>query len=237
MGTIQQMVFGAGGAFDPYFANSVLLCHADGTNGSTTFTNVVQALGRGNTITAAGTASVATAAPLFGTGAMNAGTGGGLSAASADYALSVELSVEIAVRTSTPSATMVLLDTRINGDPNKGWVINTAGGAFVVYVAEGGLFTAILTGGTVATNTYQRIAWTQNNISGTSTNRLFVDGTQVASTTSYNINYSASVPVRIGYSYLGTVPWVGYIDEVRLTKGVARYLAGYTPDVAAFPDA
>jgi hypothetical protein len=163
---------------------------------------------------------------------MNAGTGGGSSAASADYALSNTLTVEIACRTSTPSATMVLLDTRINGDPNKGWVINTAGGAFVVYIAEGGLFTAIMTAGTVATNTYQRIAWSQN----AGSHKLFVDGTQVA-TYAPTLTFTASVPVRIGYSYLGTVPWVGYLDEVRITKGVCRYTGAYTPDVAAFPDA
>lgn len=227
---------GGGGPTDPYFANTVLLCHADGTNGSTTFTNVVEPLGRGQTISAAGTAAVSTTAPLFGTGALDAGSAGLQSAADSDYALTNSFSVEVACRTSSPSSTMVLIDTRINGDPNKGWVVYASGGVFNVYIAEYGAFTLILSGGTVLTNTYQRVAWTEDNSGGLGDHRLFVDGVSVDTHTQV-ITLVADVPVRIGYGYDGTVPWVGYIDEVRLTKGVARYVAGYTPDVAAFPDA
>ena len=72
--------------------------------------------------------------------------------------------------------------------------------------------------------------------SGTSL-RCFIDGTQIGST----ITDSTNVVVTRG-------PWLGKfatafsfnlhggLDDVRVTKGVARYTANFTPPTAAFPD-
>ena len=63
--------------------------------------------------------------------------------------------------------------------------------------------------------------------------KLFVDGLQVGSTIVDNNIYSSGANITImGTSYhnppLGN-NFVGYIDDVRITKGVARYTANFTP--------
>lgn len=67
--------------------------------------------------------------------------------------------------------------------------------------------------------------------SGTSL-RLFLNGNQQSTTYTDNSNYS-SKPFRIGSDYSGAFGYTGYIDEVRVTKGVARYTTStFTPPEA-----
>jgi hypothetical protein len=83
-------------------------------------------------------------------------------------------------------------------------------------------------------NTWYHVAVAR---SGTST-KMFMNGTQVGSTyTDSNSYISRSVP-RIGISFDGSPvnPLNGFIDDLRITKGVARYTAAFTPPTAAFPN-
>jgi hypothetical protein len=79
--------------------------------------------------------------------------------------------------------------------------------------------------------------WHHVAVSRTGNNtRLFVDGTQQAIYTSaYTIPSTATV-ATIGTGVVGTYPFNGYIDDFRLTKGVGRYTANFTPPTAAFPN-
>jgi hypothetical protein len=66
-----------------------------------------------------------------------------------------------------------------------------------------------------------------------STCRLFVDGTQEASG-SNSVNYDAQ-PTFIGAFGASDGYFNGYIDDLRVTKGLARYTSNFTPPTAAFP--
>jgi hypothetical protein len=92
-----------------------------------------------------------------------------------------------------------------------------------------------ITGSSLSINTWYHIAITR---SGTST-KMFVNGTQSGSTYTDSNSYvnAASRPV-IGVSgfNLGLDPFTGYIDDLRITKGVARYTANFTPPTRAFPN-
>ena len=69
--------------------------------------------------------------------------------------------------------------------------------------------------------------------------RLFVDGVQsatVATTATFSPNSGSPRP-RIG-NYNGSTgqgDWDGYIDDLRITKGIARYTANFTPPTAELP--
>jgi len=64
--------------------------------------------------------------------------------------------------------------------------------------------------------------------------RLFLDGTVVASSTISGTCTSAN-PLRVGYNQRDNVFVNGYLDDLRITKGVARYTANFTPPTQAFP--
>jgi hypothetical protein len=90
-----------------------------------------------------------------------------------------------------------------------------------------------ITGGTVATGTWYHIAVSR---SGTST-RMFLNGTQIGSTYTDTSAYTNTTNrPGIGFDANASTYYLnGYIDDLRVTKGVARYTANFTPPTQAFP--
>jgi len=87
-----------------------------------------------------------------------------------------------------------------------------------------------ISGGTLLTNTWYHVAVSRQ---GTST-KLWLDGVQIGSTYTDSNDYGGSKPLRIGANVSGVIPFSGYIDEVRITKGFARYTGTYTVPTAEF---
>ena len=94
---------------------------------------------------------------------------------------------------------------------------------------------AIAVSGVFTTNAWHHVAICR---SGTST-KMFLDGVQRGSTYTDTNNYTS------GSAYLGTnalspttsnYVYRGYIDDVRITKGLARYTANFTPPALALPN-
>ena len=66
--------------------------------------------------------------------------------------------------------------------------------------------------------------------------RIFVDGTQVGSTdASVTASINGATSLLIGTNQISPFPLTGYIQDLRITKGYARYTANFTPPTAAFP--
>ena len=84
---------------------------------------------------------------------------------------------------------------------------------------------------TVSLNTWYHFAFVRN---GTTTT-LYIDGSSVITVTSDNTDYTGTF-LGVGSIY-GTVNtnWEGYINDLRITKGYARYTANFTAPTAAFP--
>ena len=88
----------------------------------------------------------------------------------------------------------------------------------------------LLTGSTtLATGQWYHIAVTRNS----NTVTLWVNGVSDGTVTD-SANYSAAGRLAIGISHSNEY-FNGYMDDVRITKGYARYTATFTPPTAAFP--
>ena len=80
-------------------------------------------------------------------------------------------------------------------------------------------------------NTWTHVAVTR---SGT-TNRLFVNGIIVATATN-STSLTNALPIAVGRQITtSTNDYAGYIDDLRITTGYARYTANFTPPTSGFP--
>ena len=213
---------GAGG--DPDFANVSLLLHMDGSNGSTTFTD---SSSNAFAVTAFGNAQVTTTDPKFGTGALTLdGTGDYLTvAADADFQFGTgDFTVECWVYVNSVGNTGLFTF----GGTGSGLAVNLYSGAWNLTTSGAG--GAAL--GAVTTGAWQHLAVTRSG----SSLRMFIDGTQIGSTLSNSTDLSDNA-LKIGYYYDTSYTINARVDEFRVTKGVARYTANFTPPTAAFPDA
>ena len=114
------------------------------------------------------------------------------------------------------------------------YVYNNAGTyqLYFTYTTNGSTnINPVANGITVTTNTWYHYAVSRSGVNL----RLFIDGTQVGST--YNIAtdtiFGGTYPVQVGAS-TGANTLNGYLQDLRVTKGYARYTANFTPPTAAF---
>jgi hypothetical protein len=87
-----------------------------------------------------------------------------------------------------------------------------------------------------STTTISSGVWTYVTItrSGT-TGYMFIDGTQEGSTYTDNTNYNQTTNMFIGCNRANTSGLYGYLDDVRITKDVARYTASFTAPTSQLP--
>lgn len=149
--------------------------------------------------------------------------------------LTGDFTIEMWVNLSSLPSYSMLFDTSASGTAGSTmtelWVESS--GAVVYYVRGSGILTS--SAGVVTTNTWYHIALVKNGTSQV----LYVNGTSVASATSSvqpNSGYSWTIGDRIASAGSGQYPLTGYIDDLRITNGVARYTATFTPPTAAFSD-
>ena len=79
-------------------------------------------------------------------------------------------------------------------------------------------------------NTWYHVAYSR----GSGTLKIFVAGTQAYSAAN-TIDYQATRPLTIGAGVSGIEVLNGYLDDLRITKGYARYTTTFTPPTQAFP--
>ena len=143
-----------------------------------------------------------------------------------------DFTVEFWLYLNTTSGTQIVYDCRPSG---------TNGTQPIIFVDSGVVkfqhSTVVrITGATLSTGTWYHIAVAR---SGTNT-KMFVNGTQSGSTyTSDSTSYSCAANrpvVGADGSNLATNQLNGYVDDMRVTKGYARYTTAFTVPDQAFPN-
>lgn len=84
---------------------------------------------------------------------------------------------------------------------------------------------------TISANQWYHFAFVRSS----GVTKLYLDGVKTGVDYADSNNYLSS-NVRIGYNANNVYPFNGYIDDFRITKGVARYTDNFTPPEAPFPD-
>jgi hypothetical protein len=216
---------------DQYYNSCSLLCHFDTINPTGRFIDN----SRNNfAITSSGNVGLSTSQYKFGgASAFFDGTGDSLTVpgvANAAFNPNNGFTVEGWVFfTSNPSFQFIVSSAQGVGSFESYWFVGTTSGGNW-RVSYGGA-SAVDTGVAIVLNT-----WTHFALSCTSTTaRLFVNGTQIGTATVTQQNTNMSLVIGV-YGGGNLYYFNGYLDELRLTKGVARYTGNFTPPNSPFPN-
>jgi len=92
-----------------------------------------------------------------------------------------------------------------------------------------------ITGSSLSINTWYHIAVCR----ASGSTKMFINGTQSGSTYTDSNNYGTTAPLGIGTYWSAGSPVTtstlnGYLDDLRITKGYARYTANFTAPTSAF---
>jgi len=215
---------------DQYYNSCSLLCHFDTINSAGRF---IDSSRNNLAITSSGNVSVNTYLYKFGGGsAYFDGTGDLLFIpTSNNFGFGTgDFTIEFWVYLNS-TATQTLVSCLTTGTSIAPHLYILSGGSIRYYTNSADR----IVGSNLVVSTWYFVTITR---SGTST-KMFIDGVQVGSTYTDNNNYGTSNPFIIadyGSPTTGTNQLNGYIDELRITKGVARYTANFTPPNAPFPN-
>lgn len=215
---------------DQYWANVVALLHFDGSNGSVSMIEQT-----GKSVAVYGDAVQSDTQVMFGTAALSMdGAGDYISLPdSPDFDLSGgDFTIELWVYSTNPSDESVLVRKGSGYDPFN---FRLYLGSLTFYGSTTGSswnVTASGPAGSITASVWHHIA----AVMSAGTLRVYVDGVGGSPTAVSNPLISNASPVTIGASANGQYPFAGFIDEVRITKGVARYTSDFTPPDAPFPD-
>jgi hypothetical protein len=217
---------------DPSWSNVSLLLQMDGSNGSTTFTD---SSSNALSVTAVGNAQISTAQAKFGQSGLFDGSGDYLSIANNSVfdVGSGNFTLEAWVRPTTSTANLRLIYVkRTAGIAHMALAVNA--GNFTFWAATATSSWDIVNGvtfGAASLDTWYHIAVVRNGNSFTG----YRDGVGTSlATSSATIGTGSTAAVTIGGEPSGNA-FSGHLDDYRITKGVARYTANFTPSTVAHP--
>lgn len=220
---------------DADYASVTLLLHCDGTNGSTTFTDSSPSQ---VTVTAYGNATISTAQSKFG-GASGAFDGTedyllfphSLSDYSGDF--TVELWFKFRTTNQITGNEWYSSAYLFAAGPNYSDAgFDLAIGKTSIWLNHAAFSARILSGSWTPDTNWHHLAVTRAGTAFT----MWLDGAQLAtgSSSAACATHTTMAFARCEPTGESTSLFNGYADDIRITKGVARYTAGFTVPDAAF---
>jgi len=215
----------------PTSADTVLRLACDGSDGSTTFTDLSSS---GLTVTAVGDAQVDTGQSKWGGASLQLdGAGDYLSIAStAEFGFGTgPWTVEAWVRRTTTNSTQTLFDFRSGVAANHAriYLADWRLAYFGASTVRGG------SGTTVPLNTWTHVAWCYDG----TTLRAFLNGVQQWAV-AFTPDFSTTRALTIGADYAGANTFTGHIDDIRVSAAAwytANFVAPLAPLETLFVDA
>jgi hypothetical protein len=212
---------------DPWFSSVSLLLHGNGS--------LVDSSANNFTVTAYNGITTTSTDPKYGSGCFN-NTAGYLLVASASALnlTSTSFTIELWFKVSGYSSyqSLVMQDDLMSSNQAFQFRLSSTGKVEFIYFTTSSRASAVtLTGTTtISTDTWNHIAvsWDGSNI------RIFLNGS-VEVTSACSSMYSNTIGTSIG-GVNNYYSLVGRFDDVRITKGVCRYTAAFTPPTNEFPD-
>lgn len=212
-------------AGDSAFDKVSLLLHGDGADGSTVFTDSSAAP---KTVTATGNVKISTAQSKWG------GASALFDGADDELTLASHEAFGFGTGDFTweawvwrQNADCALFDVRNNGDDV---------GTLVAYISSTGYLSWFdssaknSTTNQIPVDVWTHVAYCREG----GTLHMFVDGVLVRSDAK-NSDMGSARALRIGRDVVSNADFAGYIDEIRITKGLARYTSDFTPPTEPFP--
>jgi len=234
----------SGSPYDPDFGKVVLLMHADGADGSASF---VDSSSRASSISVGGNANLTTAQSKFGgASASFDGTGDylSISPSALDFGTG-DFTIEGWFYLSSAGSEYRFLYHQHWGSAYMSIRFGNSGfGARLQFGIDDttlpGVYSSALTQSSLL-NGWHHVALTR----GGGVVRAFLDGTLLTlrnnnytgpSVTSWSDASNIVGTTDGNVSTAGAAAWLGYLDEFRITKGVARYTADFIAPATKFAD-
>jgi len=209
---------------DPYFGSVTLLLHLDGADGSLTFTDSSV---YGRSVSRTGNTRISTDRGVFSdSSAFFDGSGGLLTMPSAPQ-LVIPASMDFTVEAQVYSRSTA--DQIIGGSATQNvqvFRLNESGPGTLSFYLNG-LYVFSPTAAGIITNAWMHLAISRV----ANTTRMFVNGVQIGAA---NTSWIGSFDLSRWGSMFGN-HFNGYLDEVRVTRGIGRYTENFTPPAAKFP--
>ena len=189
-----------------------------------------------NNIDTVGNAQIDTAVKKYGTGSLefSGNTTDKLVVSSPDLVLGTgDFTIEFWVYFDSINDGNVytLLDGRTSSDTTALVIAQESSGAWTSRLGDSTLVDEGWSSSTFTTGTWYHIAITRES----GTTRYFKDGTKTSADLSDTGNYDSDT-YNIGGRYAASGNSInGYIDDFRITKGIARYTSNFTPPSAELP--
>lgn len=216
---------------DPYWSSVSSLLHFNGADASTTFTDQ-----KSQTWTVSGAAQIDTAQSKFSgaSGLFDATTNTYIETDSSDTVVTTgDITIEFWARAAASHDGTIYDNFNSNSAGHNLLYCNANDSLSWYYNGNSNIGSAA--------GSFTSVAWHHvacvKQAGSPATFRLFIGGTQAASTTLTQATFGTTdCTLRIGRAHWTARLFNGHVDDFRVTLGVARYTANFTPPTAPFPN-